>query len=481
MYKEDLYKKFAWGSWAEKIKNSSHKTIFLHGIMGGELYDVNDDNTRWVDLGVMWDIDNLEFSNLSPNGALDLDGQAIISRSTVSPPIIGDYYADYFASVGCGVFCYDWRDSIPVEAKRLADFLRECRDPNGHNLQKISFVTHSMGGCVLLTMLAGTTEFDDMIENLVFCAPPFHGAMKPIRVIEDGVGTPIDFLISDSALKRSAATMPGLFQLLPAHKEFWEINPVNGVTLKYPIVGETSLFYPNALTNRERFELRQPILDFTWKYYTNLQDNMPKVVRRLGGKINVIVGLNGKTECMAQKADGVWRLHTTKDDDIPGGKVANGDGTVLFQSSILPGLPTEQYWAFIPNNRVDTHGGLVNQPAVSQGIINLLTGNKPNQLANYAAFSSKIFFGDEVIGADDPEPTKGLKYIERDRVRQITPLAQWGEDLNPGGGDDRIYYLTRQAAYQVLAGGSLAQAASRIGQTPEFLKEHIRHLLLPLL
>ncbi|WP_374089489.1 lipase family alpha/beta hydrolase [Methylomicrobium lacus] len=482
MNKEDHYKQLVWNTWAERIKKSKYKTIFLHGIMGGELYDVADDNTRWIDLGVFGEVDSLEFSKLTPEGAVDLYGQSIISRSTISPPVLGDHYGDFFSDVGRGLFCYDWRDSIPLEAKRLCNFLRELLDQNGHNMQKVSFVTHSMGGCVLMNMLSNTAEFDNFIDKIIFCAPPFYGALKPIDVIEKGVGTPIDFLINNAALKRSAATMPGLFQLLPAHSGVWPSNPVNGINVKYPVAGETSLFYPDALMNNERKDLRQQILSSAWKYYDDLHKNIPKIISRLSNKINVIVGLNGKTAYMAKRYSGEWRLHTTETQSIPPGKISNGDGTVLFQSSTLPGLPKTQYWAHIPQTRENSHGGLVNVPNVREGILDLLNNQSPQTLQAFNQFSGDIYFGDEVAGATDPKPTQGLNYLERAKVRQVTPITHWGKKgLNPGGNDDHTFFLTRQAAYKVLAGESLTRAAERINCTPNFLREHIRDLLLPLL
>ena len=121
------------------------------------------------------------------------------------------------------------------------------------------------------TALADTHQFDDKIGKIIFCAPPFHGALKPIRVIEDGNGTPIDLIISNSILRQSAATMQGLFQLLVAPVGSWitEISNQGDVvaTLEHPIRTDNSLYRAGAWTNRERLDLRDKILQFAERYH----------------------------------------------------------------------------------------------------------------------------------------------------------------------------------------------------------------------
>ena len=188
-------------------------------------------------------------------------------------------------------------------------------------------------------LLANTREFDEKIGKIIFCAPPFHGALKPMRAIEDGNGAPIDWLIRNSILRRSAATMPGLFQLLVAPTGSWVTQIKNQgqvvATLKHPIRAGDSLYRSGAWTNQERSDLRSEILRFAERYHREKWQRISEVVERLSDKIHVIVGLNGKTTCCATRsATGDWVLH--KVPTPPGEKISNGDGTVLFSQHCSP-------------------------------------------------------------------------------------------------------------------------------------------------
>ena len=199
-------------------------------------------------------------------------------------------------------------------------------------------------------------------------------------------------------------------------------------------------------------------------------------------KIHVIVGLNGKTTCSATRSPtGDWVLH--KVPVPPNNKVSNGDGTVLFQSSILPGLPENHYWAEIPQAQENTHGYMMNRPNVISGIKAILEGNNPGGagLVNYGNFIQRIDWSYEREDSLKPGLTENLDYTERERLRSITPRSEWDNALNPNGNDAARFAYTRKAALQVLNGDDLQIASSRIGENVEFLEGHIRNLLLPLL
>jgi hypothetical protein len=332
-------------------------------------------------------------------------------------------------------------------------------------------------------MLATTREFDDDIEHIVFCAPPFWGALKPLRVIEDGNGTPADILISNATLRESAASLPGLFNLLVAPEDSWPTSlPGLAPRLQYPVRGGGDLYRPDAWTNNYRWELRADLLRFTRSYYEVNRTQAQDVVTRLGTRITVIVGLNGKTDYAARTDDdGEWLIHTLPNP--PRGKLSNGDGTVLFQSSVLPGLPTTAYWALVPPVREDTHGGLVNEPVVINAIRSALAGQplSTSGLTPYAEFIQDIDWSHETAGTPTPGPFEHLDYQERARLRAKTPLSRWGPALNPHGDDDRLFHATRQSALKVLNGADLRSEAARLGQSYRFLAEHLQTFIAPVL
>ena len=169
LLKHDYYAQEVWPGWLNDIRNSARRAVLLHGVMGSELYDRQRRDTLWVDTGLWHETDNLAFDRLSPEGSVDSQGQFVYARSTVNLPVLGEHYGDYLVSVGLGRFNFDWRDSVAIEAQRLRLFLLKLREDG----QPLHFVTHSMGSCVLLRLLATTREFDDAIGHIVFCAPPF--------------------------------------------------------------------------------------------------------------------------------------------------------------------------------------------------------------------------------------------------------------------------------------------------------------------
>ena len=312
LHKEKYYRERIWPKWLQEFRHASRSALLLHGIMGSELYDKREQDTVWVDMGIWHEVDNLELKKLTPKGAIDTDSQFLYARSTVHPPVVSDPYSEILEQLNPGRFNYDWRDSIPIEAQRLAQFLDVLF--NEHN-EPIQFVTHSMGGCVLLWLLSQTDRFDDRISRIIFVAPPFHGALKPIRVIEEGTGTPADWLIRNSVLRRSAATFPGLFQLLVAQKGAWPTElprPASTpIRLKHPIRAAASLYDPGAWTNRYRMRLRGKILEFAKRFHHRIWNQASRIVQRQGlaGKITVLVGLNGKTAYSATRHDREWQIH----------------------------------------------------------------------------------------------------------------------------------------------------------------------------
>ncbi|MDA1190172.1 MAG: hypothetical protein O3A46_00645 [Candidatus Poribacteria bacterium] len=479
--KQERYRDEHWERWIAQVRRSPHRTILLPGFMGSELFDYRGDRTRWLDVGVRWDADDLEYDALSPSGSVDHNGQEILARSTVRAPVLTDPYARFLKDTGAGWFPYDWRESLPLEAKRLEAFL----DALLRNDEKpITFVTHSMGGCLLLCLLQQTPRFDDAIERIIVCAPPFHGALKPIRVVEDGDGSPVDLFVRDSVLKRSGATFPGLFDLLVAPKGLWIEylpSPSGNIPLLYPIRTSQDMYGVDAWTNRHRADMRPSLLRFAREFHVKRMASLRGVIGRFEKKMFVLVGLNGKTAyAAARSASYGWALHYTPKP--PDGNVSNGDGTVLFQSSFLPDLPLSHYWAEIPEYGDNTHGKLVDLPNVITAINTLLSGGSLSggPLTPYNGFIDRIDWRFERPDAPTPTQYEHLNYQERARMRSLVPKNQWTPALNPDG-DALDYYVTREAAKRVAMGEDLVSVAQRAHLEPEFLERHVQAYLMPFL
>ena len=478
--KHELYENEVWPYSRVKFLNSPHHTIFLPGIMGSELYERNTNNTRWLDLGIWHEIDDLEYQSVTPSGAIDINNQQIYARSTVNPPLVTAPYINFINELKPAIFPYDWRESVPIEAKRLQLFLQTLPEDKPKN-----FVTHSMGGCILLYLLLSTAEFDQKIGEIIFCAPPFHGALKPIRVIEDGNGTPIDWIVRNNVLQQSAASMPGLFQLLVAPEGAWPTTiTANGgnIDLKYPICDGYSLYNASVWNNRGRSDLLSNILSFAKRYHEKKVASIADVVKRLHDRITIIVGLNGKTTYRATRSfKDAWILHKVP-RPIHDNLISNGDGTVLFQSSVLDGLHESRYWAEIPESQGNTHGSIMDRPNVISGVRAILEGRPPEDdtLRKRGDFINSIDWLPENPRTRFPRFSENLDYIERARMRSVTNSAAWDTNLNPS--DDALTFsVSREAALRTMNGQDLAAEAKRIGQTADFLERHIQSLLMPIL
>ena len=72
-----------------------------------------------------------------------------------------------------------------------------------------------------MLMLADSDKYYDRIKHIIFIGPPFWGALSPIQVVEYGYGIETDGLLPTQELRKAAATMTGVFNMLPAPPEYW--------------------------------------------------------------------------------------------------------------------------------------------------------------------------------------------------------------------------------------------------------------------
>jgi pimeloyl-ACP methyl ester carboxylesterase len=138
-------------------------------------------------------------------------------------------------------FGYDWRLPVEYHAARLA----ECADrhldawlahprheqvravrPDGRPGQLV-LVAHSMGGLVVRAMAAipGAME---RVRAVVTLGTPFEGAAKAAVILNSGRGAPVP--LPHRRLRRLAATLPGLHELLPTYRCVDEGDDVRRLT-----------------------------------------------------------------------------------------------------------------------------------------------------------------------------------------------------------------------------------------------------------
>jgi pimeloyl-ACP methyl ester carboxylesterase len=442
--------------------------------MGSELVDHPSGEVLWLDLGVWREVDDLEVEAISARGLLDCCDRRVVARGAVRVPVLADPYSAFIPRLDAAVYPYDWRDSIEVEGERLRTFLRFVakRDP-----RPITLVGQSLGALVAVEALARAPDLDRTIDRLLLAAPPIGGSLRPLRVIESGSATPLEWLVRRGVLRRSAATLPVLPQLLIAPADHWP-ERVGDVALRHPVRTGDDLYRPAAWTNRYRVALRRRILSVARRIHRGRRSAFGVVTRRLAERTHLIVAVHGKTPYAATRnRAGGWVLHALPDP--PSGRWSNGDGTVLLQASLVPGLPEDRVHVVVPERRESLHGDLLDRPETLDAVRALLDGRRPD-LATLSETLERVDWSWERAGAPDPGETEHLAWDERARMRGLVPPEEWGENLDPEG-DAATFLATEEAGLRVLSGEPLDEASTTIGRDAGFLRGSLRHRLLPLL
>jgi|GEM_PF-2551399 len=178
--------------------------IFIPGIAGSVLRNVNDNGELWPGLGTSHgdlslddqDMDN--YRNPQVN-ASDIIRDAHATIPTVYGPqtIRFDFYKpliDAFRRAGyvedgahptLFVFPYDWRKSNAVNATLLRNKIIEIRER--YSIDKINIVTHSMGGLLARRYLLDNPAPElHHVDKLITIAAPWLGAPKALNAIETG-------------------------------------------------------------------------------------------------------------------------------------------------------------------------------------------------------------------------------------------------------------------------------------------------------
>jgi pimeloyl-ACP methyl ester carboxylesterase len=103
-----------------------------------------------------------------------------------------------------------FRDSLPVIGKQLYDEIRA-----GHPIDTVDFVTHSMGGLVVRSLLAYAREDSlfPVIHRIVMLSPPNHGSeladfFAQSRIVKMIVGPNLEMMGTDSGTLANRLPIP---------------------------------------------------------------------------------------------------------------------------------------------------------------------------------------------------------------------------------------------------------------------------------
>jgi hypothetical protein len=132
--------------------------------------------------------------------------------------LVGRLQAACLAPAAVGTFPYDWRLPVRHNAQLLADaaerHLRTWR-ASGHGDAKLIIVAHSMGGLLARSFveeLGGAS----VTRRLLTLGTPYFGAVKAAVILNLGRGAPVP--LPKERLSKLAATLPGLYDLLPRYR-----------------------------------------------------------------------------------------------------------------------------------------------------------------------------------------------------------------------------------------------------------------------
>jgi hypothetical protein len=479
--------------------------------MGSELFDAGTDPSKedgkgviWLDLGIFCnDANYLRYSALSPKGSSDLDGLCIYGRTTMKYPYPTSHpYQEFLAKVDAFPFCYDWRESIPLEAEKLYNFLRMYFSATEEEKQ-LNIVTHSMGGCLLLTVLQDQSKrsfLEKKLGKIILCTPPIHGALPPLRAVEYGT---LEVTILDAIkrreIARSCATMPGLFQLLVSDRKQWPSRNNNQdypdelkklTELEYPIRvsdGDNTpyTFYSAKYWQTKHKDYLPKLLRFAYDFHERKHMALRHIVEDLGERMFILCGANGRTPYAAEyKNSSVGWVLRKPSEDKSEKRIYNGDGTVLLQSSLIPKLNVQKYFVYVPTKTQETHHIFMDIDSVCNAVNTILSKTScPKKLKDLTRLDSlvaSLYLEEEKTQSIPktsilPEQSTSYGYRERRLIRQELPYHEWSDADKE---DALLYYLTKEAAERVLRGNSDIETESRrIHQSKEFLEEHLRHMI----
>lgn len=237
------------GRYVYKVRNGSvererNPIVFVPGIMGSDLVNANDSNTKYwpkTRIDDFWPLDNYDALKLNGDGGDIVQVKASGVMWKVKPPLFDahpvyqpllDYFTTQMTSIGYenytndGDFIpcpYDWRKSIEHNARTaLAICVEQARSKNPD--KQVDILAHSMGGLVsqrYILMDDGVNA--EKIGHLVTIGTPYFGASKTMAQLINGSTVPDDdcsiltcgsVLSSDQSM-RIIKNFPGVYDLLP--------------------------------------------------------------------------------------------------------------------------------------------------------------------------------------------------------------------------------------------------------------------------
>jgi len=357
--------------------------ILIPGIMGSNLSNGNSE--IWIDyLKMAW-------GQLTD---LNIDNDKVTAKSVVGTAY-GKLVEDLNDKFDVLVFPYDWRKSLSVSGKLLADKINDELLPTG---QPIQIIAHSMGGLVTRDLMMNHTETWEELNAIsnfkcILLGTPWQGSYGIPEIIT-GIGGAIKS-VSRLAIFQSRKELlevfvrySGLLQLLPIHEEAHDFGDMELWKTLQVVTDESMWALPNQDDLDEFKAYKKKFHQFKkWQlekvFYIAGKDERTLsnfVCRDQFGAV-----LNEKNTSLLKKKIAEPGLFTFKNYELVFEATGAGDGSVTWDSGIPKQLESHQVFY------ADTiHGELANDKDRFEAIKDILSNGSTNRLTNKRPTSRAI-------------------------------------------------------------------------------------------
>lgn len=313
-------------------------------------------------------------------------------------------------------FAYDWRLPVTLNARLLADaadaHLRRWRERSPE--ARLVIVAHSMGGLLArgLSLIPGAT---DDVRLTVTLGTPFYGSVKAALLLAHGDGVPLP----SSRLRDAAATMPGVYDLLPTYRCLRTRDGGHGITRD----DGTEDFVRLTVEDVAALGADRDLAEAALRRHDDLE-KVPVVAHR------PLVGTHQPTLQSLTITDGVatgaaygprWEADDLSRDHLGRPVVTDhgGDGTVYRYAAAPQGVK--------PFEVAQSHGGL----AKSRSMLAVVE----NELTHQPSLGIRLGAGD--LGLDVPEHVtageRGLIAVTGERDPALVEC--WVDQIGDEDGD----------------------------------------------
>jgi tetratricopeptide (TPR) repeat protein len=273
-------------------------------------------------------------------------------------------------------FPYDWRLSIEVEAKRLAERLSVELSERSDPSLPIRIIAHGMGGLLLRALhMNHRRVWEAMMAiegvRIIMLGTPNSGSWTPIQALsgEETFGNVFSStgpLFGDATIRETLSGMPGFVQL-----QGGLLDPASNLG---SAEGWAALekIQKDALERATRWHRprkmwsipSQPLLTNAKVFWRELNQQLPELSRDMANTATV-VGAARNTPCGIVNEGGQLFLTSTE----------HGDGRVTLESAQLPG---SAIWCMNAE-----HGLLPAEPTGFAGLVDLLEEGKTSHLKKH--------------------------------------------------------------------------------------------------